>query len=244
MKDPYFYDDIPVLKNKLGIKDPAELDMIETSITASRILSVETVTYNLPYDFSRLKAIHRYLFSPIYTWAGEVRKVNVEKAEKVLNGLSVSYCDYSMIEGEANKAIKSMNRTDWLKMNLSKRAETYSKKVAALWKIHAFREGNTRTVMTFAAQFANDHGFPLDEPLFKKYASFTRSALVMASIGEYSEYGHLTKIIRNAMIAGQEKKLKKEKAIPSLQQEPDPITEYCRAKYAEKDHRRSTDLER
>lgn len=246
MKDPYYYDDVPVLKNLLNIKDAAKLDVAESSITAVRIASVETATHNLPFDFSRLQAIHRHIFAPIYKWAGEIRKINIEKPEKVLNGMSVDYCDFSQIGKEATKIIGSMNKTDWLAMGLDKRAESYAKKVAALWKVHAFREGNTRTVMTFAAQYANENGFPIDETLFKKYASFTRNSLVMASIGEYSEYQHLSKIMRDAMAAGEER----ERMSDQLQQENDPILEYCHATYKSTDEykgksiNKSYDLER
>ena len=40
---------------------------------------------------------------------------------------------------------------------------------------------------------------PIDGALLAKYNAYVRESLVMASIGEYSEYEHLEKIVMDAM---------------------------------------------
>ncbi|MCI9897335.1 hypothetical protein JY719_18135 [Clostridioides difficile] len=101
----------------------------------------------------------------MYSWAGESRKINVEKFEKVLNGLSVDYCDYKLVDREATCVIKELNSIKWSELNLSKRAKLFSKKISQLWKVHAFRECNMRTIMTFAVKFVERNGFHLNKDI-------------------------------------------------------------------------------
>lgn len=207
MRDPYLYDNIDVLKNKLDIKDANELDAIERDITAAKLMDVDDIKGD--FDFQRCKNIHEHIFGDIYDWAGKERTIPVQKSERVLNGLSVEYTQPGKIEKEAEKCISKMNSTDWKSLSLDQRANQYAKDVAALWQIHPFREGNTRTTMTFACQFADAHGFPMDRQLLSEHAGYTRNALVMASIGEYSETEHLAKIFKDSMERGAEQQRKK-----------------------------------
>jgi len=41
MLDPYLYEDVPVLKNLLGIKDSGELERAEADITYLRLYDVD-----------------------------------------------------------------------------------------------------------------------------------------------------------------------------------------------------------
>ena len=50
--------------------------------------------------------------------------------------------------------------------------------LAKIWKIHPFREGNTRTVITFCCQFADEVGISLDRKLFENNSQYMRTALV------------------------------------------------------------------
>ncbi len=100
MKDPYLYDDIPVLKNKLNIRNADDLEKAESNITYVKFIDVDRDMESQRFDFNHLKAIHKYIFEDIYEWAGKPRIMNIEKAEDVLNGKSVNYCDYKLIEKE------------------------------------------------------------------------------------------------------------------------------------------------
>jgi len=48
-------------------------------------------------------------------------------------------------------------------------------------KTHAFREGNTKTTITFFMQYAKDHGFPLKEKLISDNIKYVRDSLIAAS---------------------------------------------------------------
>lgn len=208
MEDIYLYKNTSVLKNKLDIKDKNQLEDFESFITYTKFLNVDEVMQNREFNFDYIKDVHKHIFGYIYEWAGEPRKINIEKSEKVLNGMSVEYCDYTQVEKEANRAITEMKNTRWDKLSLNERAELFSKQISDLWKVHAFREGNTRTIMTFSERFAESHGFHMDGEIFKTHATYVRDSLVLASIGEYSEYEHLTKIIKDSMEIGERKFLR------------------------------------
>lgn len=59
-----------MLKNKLNIKDPKELEQVEYIITGYRLaqLSQKDVIPVLTMD--DYKEIHKYIFQDIYDWAG------------------------------------------------------------------------------------------------------------------------------------------------------------------------------
>jgi len=70
------------LENKLGITDSAELDRMEEKISKKKALELfeSGLLDKLEAGtFDSLRQIHRFLFSDIYDFAGEVRTVNIAK---------------------------------------------------------------------------------------------------------------------------------------------------------------------
>ena len=99
MADMYLYEDVPVLRNKLGIKDEKTLDSVEAEQSRAYMMLLYEKVFE---DFSAegLCEIHRFLFGDIYDWAGEYRKINIEKRERLLAGRSVWYSnDKQSFEG-------------------------------------------------------------------------------------------------------------------------------------------------
>lgn len=90
-------------------------------------------------------------------------------------------------------------------MPLEQRAVEFSRYMADLWKVHPFREGNTRTTVTFCCDFAESRGFGIDRKLFKNNSAFLRTALVVASakfsdsLGDRSQPEHLYRIVKDGM---------------------------------------------
>jgi cell filamentation protein len=156
MRDPYLYEDAPVLKNLLGIKDSVELERAEADITSIKLLIVDGAVQSLAFDFPRLLAIHKHIFGDIFEWAGTVRTIPIIKGERVLGGDTVRYSQPNDIERDCAAVLKKLNGTDWSAFGVHETAEVFTKLIAALWQAHPFREGNTRTVITFAAQFAEE----------------------------------------------------------------------------------------
>ena len=202
MKDIYLYDDVEVLKNSLGIKNEDDLNKAEADITCIRLLDIDEKFSGSLFDYARLKAIHKYIFGDIYEWAGKEREVPIVKGERVLGGDTVRYSIPGCIEKDAKKAIDDLNAVHWEELSIDETASIFSVLIAALWQVHPFREGNTRTIMTFAAQFAEHNGFKMNKALLKDNAEYVRDSLVKASDGPYSDYQYLRRIIRDSIEKG------------------------------------------
>ena len=202
MHDPYLFDDIPVLKNLLGIRDAKLLEQAEADITAFYFSDVDGVVQSMEFDLTRLFAIHKYIFGNIYEWAGTIRTIPMVKGERVLGGDTVRYSQPDDIEHDCRAVLEKLNGTMWTALGVHETAEVFAKLIAALWQIHPFREGNTRTVMTFATQFAEAQGFRMDKMLLRDSAAYVRDALVKASDAQYSEYEYLIKIFEDAIRRG------------------------------------------
>lgn len=86
MKDIYLYEEVPVLKNLLNIKDENLLGIAESDITYIKLLDLDNYFIDDPFDYRRLRKIHKIIFEDIYEWAGEERVINIVKGEKVLGG--------------------------------------------------------------------------------------------------------------------------------------------------------------
>ncbi len=202
MRDPYLYEDVPVLKNLLGIKNAGELERAEADITSIKLLVVDGAVQSTVFNLSRLLEIHKHIFGDIYAWAGTVRTISIVKSERVLGGDTVRYSLPDNIERDCASVCKKLSNTDWAILGVHETAEVFAKLIATLWQIHPFREGNTRTVITFATQFAETHGFHMDKTLLKDSAAYVRDALVKASDGQYSEYEYLIRIFEDAIRRG------------------------------------------
>ena len=88
MVDPYCYEDTPVLRNTLDIRDEKTLYLIEAEQSRANMMLLYEQGF---HDFTPegLRNIHRFLFGDIYQWAGEYRIINIAKREKLLAGRSV-----------------------------------------------------------------------------------------------------------------------------------------------------------
>lgn len=210
MRDPYFFDDCDILKNKLGIKDENRLEQAEVEFSCERIHDLAYSPLPGNYDFTHYCKMHEYILSDIYEWAGQPRIVPMEKAEALLGYMSIDYAEPENIEKQAEEILKKMNSRDWLSMSLDEQAEKLAQDTADLWKVHCFREGNTRTTVTFMCQFADNHGMPIDRTLFEHNAGYTRNALVAACAifkdGDFRKPEYLVNIVRDGLKRGQNEK--------------------------------------
>lgn len=73
------YPGTTVLINKLDIRDEATLDEAETLATYINASKLEEHPLAGAFDFSHYRAIHHFLFSDLYDWAGQIRTVNISK---------------------------------------------------------------------------------------------------------------------------------------------------------------------
>lgn len=198
MPDPYLYADVPVLRNKLGIKDEDTLDLVEAEQSRANMMLLYERGFS---DFSPagLCSIHRFLFGDIYDWAGEYRNINIEKAERLLGGRSVWYSNDDTIDRDLKRAFAEIHAVQWEKCGREDFVAALVRLFPPIWRVHPFREGNTRTVVMLLTLFVEAHGYFFDKDLLAACAGYVRDSLVMASIDQFSEPEHLERILLDAV---------------------------------------------
>lgn len=197
-KDPYLYDDTNVLKNLANIKEQNILDDYETTMVNLGIIKLlkSNIEINKVND---IFLIHKILFENVYEWAGEKRVINIYKTEPILNGLSVTYSDYKKINLDLTKIQKDLDSIKWEELSKNEMINKVVKIISSIWQVHSFREGNTRVVTLFLYYFLKTIGFKANSEFIDNHAKYFRNALVLASIGEYSEYKYLEEILKDSI---------------------------------------------
>jgi len=191
-----YYPGSDVLINKYNIRDKELLEKFEIQKAFAKLLGLDVnpARISYTYDVEHLINIHKYLFGDIYEWAGTFRKENLYKSERVLSGGSAEYADYHEIEKCLEKLLQEYEQVDWMKT--TKKGEIVSEFLLALWSIHPFREGNTRTCITFMWHYLKGKGVDFQVALLRNNPMYVRDSLVMAN---YDQKDYLRKIIADAL---------------------------------------------
>ena len=151
--DPYTYENSTVLVNKLDLRNQDELDDYEAEISNAR--SEEPLPEG-KLDFAHYCAIHHHLFQDVYDWAGKPRTVRISKQGN-------PFCFPEHIEAQAARLFAGLKADSFLENlkpnDFSTRAAHFLSELNA---IHAFREGNGRTQLTFFALLADNAGHTLN----------------------------------------------------------------------------------
>ena len=204
MQDPYLYTGTEVLINLFGEQDEVRLKEIEANYTSLRLRQLFESPLKGSFGFAHFCRMHKFIFQDIYKWAGKIRTINITKTEAVLGGLSVEYSDKNHIEATARKVLYDFSSMNWQPKDVNTLSENFAKNMASLWKIHPFREGNTRTVINFCCDMARKRGISIKRELFEENSLYVRNALVAANavfkdIGDKSSYEYLQRIVLDAM---------------------------------------------
>ncbi len=142
----YFYPGTETFKNKLGILDPLELHEKEKEISFEKLVELYENPIKGDFDKKHLCAIHHYLFSDLYDWAGQYRLVYMKK--------NVSYfASVDRIDIYLEEELKRMNEEIKYVQFEPNLAYFLAKYYVTLINIHPFREGNGRTIREFLRQF-------------------------------------------------------------------------------------------
>jgi cell filamentation protein len=196
MRDPYLYDDVDVLRNLGNIRDAQELKRAEGDITKHTMAMVYVQRF-AKFNVETLCGIHRVIFDDLFDWAGEFRTIPVVKHEEVLGGDTVRYAYPNQIKKELDEASKEISK---LRKSMSKEELLFKlvRIAAKIWQTHPFREGNTRTVISFIVLLAAHLRIEIDYALLEKHAAYVRNALVWAAQGMYAKFEYLERIFYDA----------------------------------------------
>lgn len=148
--------------------------------------------------------MHEYIFQDLFDWAGQPRNIAIYKEEDILGGQSVEYSDPFDIVTDVHHVLSDMRDKDWKSMDTNEASKEFCDSLAKLWKIHPFREGNTRTTVTFCCQFIDEQGFIINRELFEKNARYVRTALVAYNAyfsdgSDFSKKEYLEKIVFDSL---------------------------------------------
>ena len=97
----------------------------------------------------------------------------------VLNGESVIYADYPMIQATLDYDFQQEKIFRYSGLSKETMVQHIQSFISGIWQIHPFREGNTRTTTVFLIKYLREFGFEVDNTPFQKHAKFFRDALVL-----------------------------------------------------------------
>ncbi len=131
-----------------------------------------------------LKSIHRQLFEGLFEneldrYIGNFRDYNIVKDEPILNGDTVIYGDYTMLD-----ELLAYDFNEEKTRNGKISVKSISRFTSAIWQIHPFVEGNTITTAVFIIKYLRSLGYDVNNDLFKEYSLYFRNALVLSNYAD------------------------------------------------------------
>ncbi len=170
--DPYLIAGSTCLINCLGILDTQLLNEAEKEISAAAYAELILSPVLPTFDLTHLCQIHHRLFGDIYPWAGEIRKAEIAKGNKL-------FLPYRLIGENIGAVLEELHQEALLRglpsFQFAQRAGYYLGRINA---IHSFREGNGRTQRIMLDQLAelSGYGFQWDAISGEQMAAACRQA--------------------------------------------------------------------
>lgn len=137
-------------------------------------------------------AIHKKLFTGIYSHAGKIRDYNITKKEWVLDGASVLYGSASELRETLEYDFTQEKKYSYKGLSIEEMIHHLAVFVANLCQIHVFGEGNTRTTAVFFIKYLRTLGFDATNDTFAENAWYFRNALVRANYNDLKNGIHET----------------------------------------------------
>ena len=153
---------------------------LECHFVSTRIVELlQQDNFELSVDY--LKYVHKYLFQDVYEFAGEFRKIDFSKHEKILNNDSVAYGDSKTLKESLEYDISKELEKNYKEMSIVEVINNITNFSSSIWQVHPFREGNTRTTALFIEKYLISLGYNVDNTLFKDKSIYFRNALVRSN---------------------------------------------------------------
>jgi cell filamentation protein len=163
LADPYVYPGTSVLRNRLGLMDPATLNAAESDLATLGLRRLQEKPLKLPIGVPRLKATHKAIFGEVYPWAGEFRENTGSMRKWRDAGYAVVYGPSNFVAPEMDRIFTNLKRDANLRgLFIDRFAAKAAFYYGEMDGTHPFREGNSRTLRQFFADLARHAGFDLD----------------------------------------------------------------------------------
>ena len=183
-----YYPGTTVLINKYDIRDEETLHEVESVISSARFAEWLNMPKAESFDFEHYKAVHDFLFSDLYDWAGHVRVVNISKK-------GTRFTPADNIEGQAELIFKRLKERDCFKgLSHDEFVEEIVDFYCATNVLHPFREGNGRTQRAFLTQLVRNAGYDIN------FANMDTDLLMIATIQASQGVTDLLKQVFNESI--------------------------------------------
>ena len=177
---------------------------LECDFVSMRIVELlEQDNFELSVDY--VKYIHKYLFQDVYEFAGEFRKIDFSKHEKILNNDSIAYGDSKTLTESLEYDISLEKDKNYKEMPIVEVIKNVTDFSSNIWQVHPFREGNTRTIAVFIEKYLISLGYNVDNSLFKNKSVYFRNALVRSnyfnnSLNIKEDKSYLIKFYENLLL--------------------------------------------
>ena len=133
-----------------------KLEEVETVLTSTRYAEWLMSPRSEAFDFAHYKEIHRFLFSDLYEWAGQVRSVNISKKGTMFIPAENIETQAQLIFHRLQKqnCFRGFSRNDFIEEIVDFYCITND--------LHPFREGNGRTQRVFLTQLIRFAGYRIN----------------------------------------------------------------------------------
>lgn len=171
----YCYPDSDVLKNRLNIRDHAELKQAEEEFVAVKQLVLLQDPINGRFTMNHLLRIHRFLFEDVYPFAGHLRREQISKGDTL-------FYPPDLIERELRRVFQEIHEREMLRETEAQaQLRNLSHVMAELNIIHPFREGNGRSIRELIRCMALMYG------LFINWGNTDRDTLMDAAVASVDD---------------------------------------------------------
>lgn len=177
------YPGTSVLINKFDIRDEGKLNEVEGVLVSAKYAEWTNAPKCETFDFAHYKAIHRFLFSDLYDWAGQACTVNISKK-------GTSFIDAEHIEEQATLIFRRLKACRcFCELSHDKFVEEIVDFYCATNILHPFREGNGRTQRAFLTQLIRNAGYDIN------FSEMDTDLLMIATIQSAQGVTNLLKTI-------------------------------------------------
>ena len=171
----YCYPDSDVLKNRLNIRDHAELKQAEEEFVAVKQLVLLQDPIKGRFTMNHLLRIHRFLFEDVYPFAGHLRREQISKGDTL-------FYPPDLIERELRRVFQEIHEREMLRETEAQaQLRNLSHVMAELNIIHPFREENGRSIRELIRCMALMYG------LFINWGNTDRDTLMDAAVASVDD---------------------------------------------------------